>query len=128
MYAVAACRLKVVPVMPGAAAKAGTVSSMAATTTARSRVFKIEFFMLVALMAALLLTHTVRDAVADMNFGHQSAEVLRVVRKVIEIWGVEVIDLTGCVSSPVGPGNAGIKNHIEGLTAAQGDRVRQVRQ
>src|ERR1700751_4103528 len=78
-------------------------------------------------MAALLVNaHTVRDAAANVNFGHQSAEVLRVVRKVIQIWGVEVVDVTRLVGSPVGPGDAGVEDYIQRLSTRQRDGIGRV--
>src|SRR4029077_83632 len=107
-----------VPLMPGAAAKALIVSIIAtATIGARSRVCKIAFFMFVALMAALLI---------DVNFGHQSAEVLCVVGEVVKIGGIEVVDFAGRVSGPIRLRQARIENHVKGFAARQGDRVGRV--
>src|ERR1700746_1640154 len=98
MYAGEAVRLKGGPVIPGAAANAVAVRSMAiATTGARNLVFKIMFFMFVALIAALLI---------DPNFGHQPAEVLGIIRQVIKIGGVEIEDLAGRVTRR-------IQDHVE---------------
>src|SRR5882762_2523089 len=97
MYAGEAVRLNEVPLMPGAAACAVAASSVAANiSAAKSRVMLVSFFMFIALMAALLI---------DPNFGHQSAKVLRVVRQVIKIGGVEVVGAFWHAG--------GIENHID---------------
>jgi hypothetical protein len=64
--------LKVGPVIPGAAAYAVAVTNKARAMVRRVaiRVMVIAFFMLVALIAALLV---------NVDFGHQAAEVLRIV-------------------------------------------------
>ena len=102
MNAACAVRLKVGPVIPGAAAFAEGVTKRAtATVTAKtSCVFHIMLFMFVALMAALLI---------DPNFGHQSAEVLGVVRQVVKIGGIEVVHLARFVFRGV----AGIQDQVE---------------
>jgi hypothetical protein len=64
--------------------------------------------MFVALMAALLV---------NVDFGHQPAKVLCVVRQVIEIRGVEVEDLASLILRRV----AGIEDHVERFTATQRD-------
>src|SRR5947209_57515 len=106
-----AISLKVGPVIPGAAAFAeGVTNSATAIITAKtSCVFHIMFFIFVDLIAVLLV---------NVDFGHQSAEVLRVVRQVVKIGGVEVIGTRWHSSA--------VQNHIEGLTAGQSDRVRFV--
>jgi hypothetical protein len=89
------------PVIPGAAAKAVAVSNIAdAANATRSLVIENIFFMFVALMAALLI---------DPNFGHQSAEVLGVVRQVVKIGGIEVVHLARFVFRGV----AGIQDQVE---------------
>src|SRR5215467_4228160 len=82
MYAASARRLNVGPVIPGAAPYALEMNEMATVSSIARRtfVFEIAFFMFVVLMAALLV---------DSDFGHQSAKVFCVIRKVIEIWGIE---------------------------------------
>src|SRR5579864_6031293 len=94
--------------MPGAAAYAETASNIAmATIAARSScVLTIAFFMFVALMAALLI---------NVDFGHQAAEVLCVVGKVIKIRGVKVIGTLGH--------SGGVENDVERLTSPQRDRI-----
>ena len=79
--------MNVGPVMPGVAENAAgaTNSATAAVNAARSfRVFEIAFFMFVALIAALLIAIVPEgaavDAVANVDLGHQPAEVLGVIR------------------------------------------------
>src|SRR5579864_454205 len=101
MYADEAVRLNVGPVIPGAAANAVAVRSIAiASTGARDLAFKMIFFMFVALIAALLI---------DPNFGHKSAEVLGVVRQVIKIGGVQVEHAAGGIFGGV----TGVQNYVE---------------
>src|SRR5215471_8646018 len=99
-YACSAVRLKTgvvaPPVMPGAAANdAGVSNSVTATISARNRVLNVSFFMFIGLIAALLVAGVPEriatgDAVADMNFRHQTTEILGVVGEVIELGGVEI--------------------------------------
>src|SRR6516162_8019305 len=96
-YACCAVRLKVGPVMPGAAAKAtGARNSVAATIRARnSGVWNVAFFIFFGLIAALLIAGVTecaaaRDTGADMDFRHQATEVLGVIRKAIQLWGIEI--------------------------------------
>jgi hypothetical protein len=74
MKAAFAVRLKVGPVIPGAAAYAVVAMNNNATATIGTRscrVFEIAFFMFVALIVELLI---------DMDLGHQPAEIFGVVR------------------------------------------------
>src|SRR5882762_4996618 len=99
-----AVRAKPGPVMPGAAACAVAVSSKvtAIITTGSSRVIEIAFFVVIALIAALLI---------DMDLGHQPAKVLSIVRQVVKIGGVEVKDAARRVFDSVGC----IQDHIDRL-------------
>src|SRR3954471_16504441 len=116
MYAGEASRLNVGPVIPGLAAKAACVlnSANAATNISNSCVFEILLFMFIGVIAALLVVTgapkcvTARHGGADMNFGHEAAEVLGVVRQVVEIGGVQVVHVAGVVLV----GIAGVENHI----------------
>src|SRR5207237_10164408 len=80
MNAALAVRPKLLPLTPGAAACAIAVSSNAtATIGARySRTFRIACFIFVVLIASLLI---------DTDFGHQPAEVLRVISQAGEVGG-----------------------------------------
>src|SRR3974377_545131 len=113
-YAGCAVRLKVggvaPPVMPGAAAKAtGARNSVAVTTSARrSCVLHVAFFIFFGLIAALLIAGVTEcaagHAVADMDLGHQTTEILCVVGEVVELGSEEVehavwwIELGGAAS------------------------------
>src|SRR6266403_6003600 len=84
MYAGCAVRANAAPVMPGAAARAPAVSSRAAAaaTKGSNRFIEVAFIVVIALIAVPLV---------DVDFGHQAAEVLRVVRQVVQIGRVQVI-------------------------------------
>src|SRR5215470_20026472 len=112
MNAGCAVRLKVGPVIPGAAACAAGVSSSATATISAtsSCVFAIFLFMFVVLMAALLV---------DPDFGHQAAEVLSIVRQVVKVGGVEVEHASRRILRRI----TGVQNHIQRLTTAQRDRI-----
>src|SRR6516225_4871082 len=102
-----AVRLKVGPVIPGAAAGAVGASDTIAAIRARiSPVLTKRLFMLVGLIVALL----VHD-----NFCHQSAEVLGVIRQMVKVWGVEVVRPRGNTRA--------IENHVERFAAGEGDGV-----
>src|SRR5215469_5034662 len=98
--------------MPGVAAYALAVNSNIATAKVSPKsicVFEIVFFMFIALMAQLLI---------NVDFGHQPTEVLRVVRQMVKVGGVEVV--RSC-------GNTGaIENHVERFTTREGDGVGRV--
>src|SRR5215470_19841363 len=105
-----AVRLKVGPVMPGAAAGAVGASDTIAAIRARiSPVLTKRLFMLVGLIVALL----VHD-----NFCHQSAEVLGVIRQMVKVWGVEVVRPRGNTRA--------IENHIQRLASSQRNGVGRV--
>src|SRR5437773_11061115 len=109
MYAGLATRLKIGPVIPGAAACAVAVNSMATPTSsaANSRVLLISFFMFLAFMAALLI---------DADFGHQTAEVFCVVGQVVKIGGVEVVSARRDwrrAASIGGTHRTRIQNHVD---------------
>src|SRR5215469_2387807 len=94
--------------MPGAAAYALAVNSIITAKVSPKSicVFEIVFFMFIALIARLLV---------HVDFGHQAAEVLRVVRQMVKVGGVEVV--RSC-------GNTGaIENHVERFAASEGDGV-----
>src|ERR1700758_4594192 len=101
MYSARAVRLKVGPVIPGAAAKAAGASNSAVSTIARnSCVFEIALFMFISLIAALLIASIPEgvaacDAAANVHFGHQAAKILSVVGQVVEIGGVEIENAIG---------------------------------
>src|ERR1700688_5232881 len=101
MWASCAVKLKVGPVMPGAAANAAVAvdNVSAAIAHKSSRVFEIAFFIFVVLIAALLI---------DTDFSHQPAKVLGIVRQMVELRGVEVINFPFCVGSAVRLRDAGI--------------------
>src|SRR6266568_9081999 len=98
MWAGDATRLKVGPVIPGLAAKtAGVINGVAAITARSSCFIEIFFFMFIGVIAALLVVVAriakcvpTRDGGADVNFGHEPAEILGVVGQVVEIGRVEV--------------------------------------
>ena len=72
-----------VPVMPGSRSMRRRREQHRRCRHQRQRAvlfIEIAFFMFVALIAALLI---------DVDFGHQSAEVLGVVRQVVKVGGVE---------------------------------------
>src|SRR5205807_9146609 len=96
--------------MPGTAAWAvPPISNATATITTAVSVAAFRVFSFTSLIAALsCLVH-------NHNFGHQTAEVLGVVRQVIKIRGVEEVRAWGNARS--------IKNRIQRLTAAQRDGV-----
>src|SRR5579871_418299 len=54
-----------------------------------------------------------------MNLGHQPAEVLLIVRQVIELRGEEVVDLSRLVNVGV----AGVEDYVQRFSATQSDRV-----
>src|SRR5579864_5539646 len=112
MYASCAVRLKVGPVMPGVAAFAeGATSRATAMVSAKiTCVFHIVLFMFFDLIAALLV---------NVHFGHKSAEVLSVVRQMVQVGGVEIEHTAARIERGV----AGVKNQIERLTATKRDRV-----
>src|SRR5258708_1670434 len=112
MEASFACKLKLVPVMPGAVACAVAVNSnvSASIATGASLNIEIVLFIFVALIAALLV---------DPDFSHQSTEVLGIVRQVVEIGGIEIKYLASRVTS-------GVENHVERLAASQRDGIRVV--
>src|SRR3974390_3553423 len=107
LYAAPALRLKLVPVMPGAAAWAGTASSIdtATATAGRNRHAAQHTLLFKRLMVALLRGYH--------YFGHQPAEVLGVVGQMIELRGVEEIGARRHAGA--------VDDHIEGFAAAQGD-------
>src|SRR3974377_1847756 len=96
-YAGCAVRLNVGPVMPGAAANATCAkNSVAATASARrSCVSNVAFFMFFGLIAALLIAGITErtaasDAIADVDLGHHSAEVLCIVGQVVQLGSVDI--------------------------------------
>src|SRR3954447_21924342 len=111
MYASFAIRSKLGPLIPGAAAlAAGAPNSTAAIVSVRTRcIFQILLFMFIGLIAALLI--------GDVDFGHQSAEVLRVVRQVIKIGRVEIENAAARIQRCI----AGIENDVQRLAAAKRD-------
>src|SRR5690349_7629287 len=102
MYAACAVRLKAVPAIPGVAAFAeGATNSAIASVSARTRyVLRIVLFMFFDLIAALLV---------NVHFGHESAEVLRVVRQVVQIGGVQIESAALRIKGLV----AGVEKHIQ---------------
>src|SRR5215472_2972279 len=83
--------------MPGAAALAVAASNNPRAVSNRScAIFEFAFFIFVSFIATLLhaavaecrASHTSR---ANMNFGHEPAEVFRVIGQVVEVGGVEVV-------------------------------------
>src|SRR5689334_17462972 len=116
MYAASALRLKLGPVMPGEAAFASSATSRLMAHAARQANCRGELFtVMVSRMFPLLAAGFRRgiDRVADVHFGHQPAEVLRIVRQVIEVRRVEIELLSGAVSLSV-------EDHVERLAAAEG--------
>src|SRR5215469_8273410 len=98
--------------MPGAAAYALAVHSNITRAKVSPKsicVFEIVFFMFITLMARLLI---------HVDFGHQPAEVLRVVREMVKVGGVEVVRSSGDTGA--------IENHIERFTTREGDGVGRV--
>src|SRR5215470_18056272 len=96
-------RLNAVPLTPGVVAwAADDNSARAVTINENTREIEIAVFLVIEVIAALLL---------DPNFRHQPAEVLGVIREVIEIAGVEIKHLTGLVFPCV----ASIQNDVERL-------------
>src|SRR3974390_2218194 len=95
-------RLKVGPVIPGAAACAipQRNSARAAASTGNSLVDEITDFLLNWFIVALLV---------DVDFGHEPAEVFCVVRKVIEVRRVEVEHAARGIKGRV----ASVENHVE---------------
>src|SRR6202051_4126956 len=112
MWASCAVRLKVWPVMPGAAANAAVaVDNVSAAIAAKSsRVFEIAFFIFVVLIAALLI---------DTDFSHQPAKVLGIVRQMVELRGIKVEHAAGRILRCI----PGIQNHVERLATRQRYRV-----
>src|ERR1700675_2353005 len=106
-------RSKFGPGMPGTPACAGTAGSEANATAVARRSRPIEVFVLMARMSSLLDAagfgyRVDRGAYGDL--GHHAAEVLGVVRKVVELRRVQIERLTRGVASR-------IENHVDGLTA-----------
>src|SRR5215469_6756357 len=95
-YACWAVKLKVGPVIPGAAPNdTGARNRVTAITSVRNSCdLNVAFFMFIGLIAALLVAGVSKgaagsgwlpswdDAAADMDLGHESAEVLSVVGQV----------------------------------------------
>src|SRR3974390_781845 len=135
-YAVCAVRLKTgalaAPVIPGAAANAtGATDSVAAATSARrSCVLNAAFFMFFGFIAALLIAGVTKcasgHAVADMHLGHKTAEVLCIVREVIELWGVKVVGFPWFKTCAIRLADTGVQNCIQRFAAAQSYRVSPV--
>src|ERR1700746_3769658 len=97
MKAGEATKLKVGPVMPGAAALAVATSNNPSAVSNRScPIFEFAFFIFISFIATLLnaavaecrATHITG---ANMNFGHEPPEVFRVIGQVVEVGGVEVV-------------------------------------
>src|SRR5215469_7783265 len=115
--------------MPGVAANVtGARNSVAATTSPRrSCVLIVAFFMLFDLIAALLIAGVTEcaagHAVADMDLGHHSTEILCVVREVIELGRVKVVGFACSIGCAVGLAAAGVQDHVERFSTAQRDRV-----
>src|ERR1700738_5091953 len=94
----AALRLKVgvplAPVMPGAAACAANARSDPSATGAPPRTCQSSDCVFVARIAALLDVRASFglgvDRTADVDLGHQSTEILGVVRQMIELGCVEI--------------------------------------
>src|ERR1700733_12125514 len=99
------------PTMPGAAAMADSASKDPNVTLAPRRDCPSRVFVFMPLIAALLGSANFRgrvDRSADVDLGHQPAEVLGVDGQMIELGGVQVEFLalreSGC-----------IQNHVDGF-------------
>src|ERR1700730_3753203 len=122
MNAASALRSKVAappcPVMPGVAAVASgpcsVVTTVATIATQNLAVMWLTNILLGAARLGLWVHGT-----ANVHLGHQPAEVLRIVRQVIQVGGVEIKSLTFNELGFVG----GIEDHVDRLTPAQRDRV-----
>src|SRR5579863_3757271 len=93
--------------MPGADAWAAGVSSTAAAASERNPETAPSFLVFKWLMVAFLIKHD--------DFGHQPAEVLGVVRQMVELRGVEHVRARRHAG--------GIDDGIERLATAERDRV-----
>src|SRR6266705_1029712 len=134
MYAGPALRLKVGPVMPGTPACAGTASSETNAAAAPRSRRPTKVFVFVSRMSALLdagatspdLRRRVERS-ADVDLGHHAAEVLGVVRQVVEIRRVQIeLASRRILRRAVRVRAACVENHVKGLAAAKRDRVRVI--
>src|SRR3954453_8449644 len=116
-YAGAADNANVGPVMPGAAARAVAVSDATAISMGRSRLVFNNRFLILGFIVALLegagFGCGIHSA-ADVDLGHQSTEILRIVSQVIKIRRVQVERLSGHVLRI-----AGVQDQVQGLTTTQ---------
>src|SRR5882757_3894547 len=125
VYAALASKLNVVPVIPGAAARTAGATSTATAIAMPSRsgpAQSLDRVLTVVARIAALLGRTgfgVRINLGmigrtDVDLRHQAAEVLRIVRQVIEVGCVEIELLTRRVTRR-------IQNHVERFSAGQRD-------
>src|SRR6266576_6634465 len=122
MYAAAASRANDGPVMPGAAACAALASSETAAIAATRRICRTKVFVFMARSSALLLEACFGrriDRSADVDLGHQPAEVLGVVGQMIEIGRVQIEFLARRIARSV-------QAHVERFATGERDRVRKV--
>src|SRR5579859_6753028 len=105
-------RLKVGPVIPGAAACAipHRNSTRAAASTGNSLVAGNTEFRLIWFIVALLV---------DVDLGHKPAKILGIVGKVIQVRGVEIEHAARWIKALV----AGIENHVQRFASAESDRI-----
>src|ERR1700722_17446498 len=115
--------------MPGAAACTGEPCRMTSAVAASAvQIVLVNWLTDIVLSNAGLGGRV--DAAANVDFGHQATEGLRVIRPVIEMRGVEVV---GVPSRVLRDQNAGlseplafIQNAVQGLTAGERAGIRGV--